>query len=281
VRDNNHRCIEYYLSRGYSESEAKLRLSQEQTTFSLEICIKKYGPILGYERWLKRQKDWQSTLTSKCPEEINHINSQKNCIRIDLYKSVADAIERLSKTRNMRLVKTFEEFDKVMQEKTQKGFFHLDVRAYYEYIVPNIQKEILGLTLETFVARYSHMFHVIPQDLLAKSGWVAKRKPVDGGYLRSSYEIYFHDIWMKNHLSQSYDLQIGKSYPQSNLKFDFSVTHKSSINTIYIEICPLMLLPGNEGYVQKMQQKQKVFGCELLATKKHIDAFISRLKNAS
>lgn len=50
--------IEYYLNKGYSQIEAQQKLSERQTTFSLEICIKKYGEEAGLKRWQERQKKW-------------------------------------------------------------------------------------------------------------------------------------------------------------------------------------------------------------------------------
>lgn len=54
--------VEYYLKKGYTESEAKKQISKIQNRFSKEICIQKYGDKRGIEIWLKRQVKWQNTL---------------------------------------------------------------------------------------------------------------------------------------------------------------------------------------------------------------------------
>jgi hypothetical protein len=54
--------IEYYLKRGYSEKEAKVELSNRQTTFSLDKCISKHGEKIGTKIWLDRQEKWQKSL---------------------------------------------------------------------------------------------------------------------------------------------------------------------------------------------------------------------------
>ena len=51
---------EYWIKRGYTEKEAKKIITKRQTTFSLKICIEKYGEEHGLERWKKRQKNWKS-----------------------------------------------------------------------------------------------------------------------------------------------------------------------------------------------------------------------------
>ena len=52
--------LEYYLSKGMSEDEAKHALRKRQTTFSLEKCIEKYGEAEGIKRFKERQEKWLS-----------------------------------------------------------------------------------------------------------------------------------------------------------------------------------------------------------------------------
>jgi hypothetical protein len=72
------RCKEYYLIRGFSEEEATEKISDVQTTFSLDICIEKYGLEEGTRVWQDRQDNWQATLNSKSEEEIGEINRKKS-----------------------------------------------------------------------------------------------------------------------------------------------------------------------------------------------------------
>lgn len=69
--------ITYYLNRGMSEIEAERALGKRQTTFSLEICVEKYGYVEGRKIWQARQDAWQDTLNSKSSEERRLINSKK------------------------------------------------------------------------------------------------------------------------------------------------------------------------------------------------------------
>jgi hypothetical protein len=52
--------ILYWTSRGYSEGDAKKKISELQKTFSLDICIEKYGIEEGTKRWSERQEKWKS-----------------------------------------------------------------------------------------------------------------------------------------------------------------------------------------------------------------------------
>jgi len=54
--------IEYWLNKGYSKSEAKEKLKERQTTFTLEKCIKKYGETEGTKIFNDRQNKWKKSL---------------------------------------------------------------------------------------------------------------------------------------------------------------------------------------------------------------------------
>jgi len=80
-RKNNNAdtTLEYYTSRGFSKEESQKLLSERQTTFTLEKCIKKHGSEEGTRRFKERQTKWQNTLNSKSIEEKASINSKKAC----------------------------------------------------------------------------------------------------------------------------------------------------------------------------------------------------------
>jgi uncharacterized protein YaeQ len=50
--------LKYWLKKGYTDEESKMKLSDRQKTFSLKICIEKYGEEDGKKRWMNRQLQW-------------------------------------------------------------------------------------------------------------------------------------------------------------------------------------------------------------------------------
>lgn len=56
------RRTEYWINIGYSDDEARKKVSEFQTTFTLEKCIQKYGKEKGTKKYNDRQKRWQQTL---------------------------------------------------------------------------------------------------------------------------------------------------------------------------------------------------------------------------
>lgn len=48
----------YWIKKGLSDEESVKKVSELQNTFSLDICIKKYGDDEGMNIWKERQKKW-------------------------------------------------------------------------------------------------------------------------------------------------------------------------------------------------------------------------------
>lgn len=92
--DRNDNQVKYWIKKGYSEEEAKQKVSERQRTFTLEKCIAKYGEEEGTKRYIERQKNWsakveeqyQQGLFSKIP------HSQNSCIYSKFEKDIVDSI---------------------------------------------------------------------------------------------------------------------------------------------------------------------------------------------
>ena len=76
-KSSSKRCKEYYMLRGFTEEESINMVSDAQNTFSLDICIEKYGIVTGREVWNDRQDRWQATLNAKSDDEKDDINRRK------------------------------------------------------------------------------------------------------------------------------------------------------------------------------------------------------------
>ena len=92
--DRNDNQVKYWIKKGYSEEEAKQKVSERQRTFTLEKCIEKYGEEDGIKRYTERQTKWsakveeqyQQGLFSKIP------HSQNSCIYSKFEKDIVDSI---------------------------------------------------------------------------------------------------------------------------------------------------------------------------------------------
>jgi hypothetical protein len=92
--DRNDNQVKYWIKKGYSEEEAKQKVSERQRTFTLEKCIEKYGEEDGIKRYTERQTKWSAKveeqyrqgLFSKIPY------SQNSNIYSKFEKDIVDSI---------------------------------------------------------------------------------------------------------------------------------------------------------------------------------------------
>jgi very-short-patch-repair endonuclease len=87
--DINWTQKKYWIRNGLSEEEAIKKVSEMQTTFSLEICIKKYGEEEGTRVWLDRQQKW----VKKVFNENTHIAKGTSKIANDFLYELRELID--------------------------------------------------------------------------------------------------------------------------------------------------------------------------------------------
>ena len=69
--------LQYWIDKGYSEDEARAKLSERQRTFTLEKCIAKYGEVEGRRIYEERQRKWIRSLNNRSEQELFEMNKSK------------------------------------------------------------------------------------------------------------------------------------------------------------------------------------------------------------
>jgi len=147
---------EYWLKQGYTEEEAIMKVKERQTTFSLDICIAKYGKEEGLKRFNERQDKWQKTLNDKPQEEIDDINRRKNVL---LKKTPEEVIEFKNKCKERMLDKKFQEKIRKIHEDNNYWIKKEDMSDWKVYS-NNVRKSI-NRTMKTKKGYHrDHMFSV-------------------------------------------------------------------------------------------------------------------------
>lgn len=274
----NRLTKEYWLLRGYSEEEYNKIISEKQKTFSLELCIEKYGEEKGKKIWKNRQDKWQKTLKNKPLEEIKEINKKKNPFRMENYNSVDQLIDAAKKSNITTLVKTEEELlENILKDLKANVCKTLWRPEKYVNSILKTQLKILNLKQEDLLEKIRHLFNNEP--FLTNNGayssyilWVKE------GLLRSSFEIYFYNE-IKN-INENAIIGIDKNYPNSRMRYDFKLD-----NGDIIELCPLFA-PKNENrsetsikYFKKMERKIKLFNPIIIKNEDELNSYIERYKN--
>lgn len=125
--------LSYWLAKGYSKSEAKLKLKDRQTTFSKEKLIQKYGEVEGLRKWVERQEKWQNSYKhsnfSKISQEL--FKQVYNLIKND-YKEIYFA--QLNENKEIDdSGKNYEYILKLNSKSIKPDFFIKDIKKIIEF----------------------------------------------------------------------------------------------------------------------------------------------------
>ena len=274
IRKSSVRCVEYWTSRGMTVEEALFKVSEVQSTFSLEKCIKKHGDIEGRRIFEERQSRWQFTLKNKNDDEIKKINEKKNIKKLDnwILKHGEEQgrklfIDYIQKIRSDVVPLNIEE----LEDQIKKGLSVDDILMPPEVFakkIPNYIWEIIPkpdniiLWLKSFI----DFKHVPGLMFRPELGHRHYRMYVSKKLLRSKNEIYMYSLLTDHGLEHELDFEIEKCYPYSNMRSDFYLIKGEK----YVELAGFKDMK----YIQKMKYKEKTFNSIILYEKKEYQPFV-------
>lgn len=248
--------IEYWLKKGYSYDEAVKKLSERQTTFSLQKCIERYGKDKGQKIFDERQSKWQNTLKSKPQEEIDRINKEKLCYKRFFDKRrPRDKVfwiewKQICENSNIKFIDNIEDLKKYLIERFIKSKYahgnnisgFLKECPLYLYKILCIKKKIIRQWLSELKNDLNSIYKITKSKFNAYH-MIAK----SGDILLSKNEIMFYQKLLSNKIEH---FLINKQYPNSRLKFDFKIDNR------YIEIAGFL---NDVDYRSKILYKRQTF----------------------
>jgi len=141
-RLTSKRSLKYWLSLGLSMYDARIQLKKTQTTFSLAICVEKFGLKDGTIKWQDRQNHWQETLNNKPQHEIDAYNKKKSrLIDTKRYSNETLAILYLIKLPNNHLKIGISNKETIYHRYTDKHLVGCDI-LYNRKFVGSISADI-------------------------------------------------------------------------------------------------------------------------------------------
>lgn len=241
--------IEYWLKKGFDLETSKKKLTERQTTFSLEKCIQKHGKTKGEKIFKERQKKWISTLQSK----INYLENQskKNSYKYEKYSSekLINRSSFLDSTKKIIL----------------DGLKFENIQSFVDFIVKSVD-----------IKRYSDIQPYITSKIIHKHYNVSKKEIRNFFYIKTFYTlakqtygvpVYHNKIRFKSIKEYEIALFLEKNeidyvyenyYPNKKFKFDFFLPRYK----IYIEYYGMLdgKNPSNLNQIQteyftKMEKK--------------------------
>lgn len=269
---NNNRSINYWTVRGYDDETAKRNISELQKTFSLDICIDKYGVDEGHRIWKERQDKWQKSLIEN--NNMDDINKKKNCYS-NLCSTNDDIIKNLSDRGyknpvvNVNLNDLYSHISNIITQNpyylycnAEYVFKKLKVHNYY--FIKLSDNDIIKYINDNFEFKTNTQFKYDNGKLTTYRLYTN-----EGYYLRSSNEINFYLICKDKNINFLYE----QPYENSMLKYDFYLLDYN----LYVEIAGL--LNDNE-YYQNMLYKQSEFNSVIIKPQQ-INHFIESVINGS
>jgi len=166
--DKSPKRKEYWMKKGYSEAESSKIISESQKTFSLEICINKYGNKKGEEIFKKRQLKWVKSLKENTfyLENIKKQNPYKydnKDIRLIIdgssfleatKKNIQDCIHQINHNEFVRCVcnkidiKTFQDIIPYINSNIIKNHYKIDKneikKTFISEVSDNLQSGYYG-----------------------------------------------------------------------------------------------------------------------------------------
>jgi len=273
----------YWINRGFTEKNAKLKVKQHQTTFSLEICKNKYGDKKGQIIFDDRQRKWQKTLNAKSKKELDLINQSKSFTKKYKNEEHNEYFNRVSKIITNKYKRELKSKNKYNQEKVdvicEKYNSLSDYKDYILYVYKNTVAHNFLSPNEIYDNFNKFERNSFPLDeiiILLKEFYESKEKLLLGysyikrikqGLLRSSHEIEFYYGLLENNI----EFILEKYYKNSNMRCDFYIPDLD----LYIEIAGMM---KNEKYSDKMTLKNKKFNA-LIVEPNNIKSVIKKIKD--
>lgn len=169
-KKNSKRCKEYWIDKGFSESEAKEKVAESQKMFSLDICIENLGEEAGYKKWKDRQDRWQETLNSKSEEEKKEINKKKGYKRLNLSQEdkiieIEKNSKRFFSNESILFFKKYINTEKWFFGEKEWYIFDRENHRYYFYDFTNLKNKII-------LEYHGHAFHpnlkILSEESLSK-----------------------------------------------------------------------------------------------------------------
>lgn len=253
--NTNPKRVEYWVEKGYSIQDAKIKISESQRTFSKDICIKKYGEIDGLRIFNERQTKWIKSLNNL--ENYDDIQKLKNSYDY-INKTIYELIDRSSfidSTKNIISegvkLKTINEFVQFILDR-------IDYKSFND-IQPYISSKIIQNHFNIDSDGIKNIFYELTSHNLIRSLYGT---PVyhNGIRFKSIKEYKIALLLEYKDLEYIYE----KGYPNSKYKCDFYIPSKD----LYIEYYGMLdgknfeKLNNNQiYYLDKMNDKNRY--CEI------------------
>lgn len=254
---NYNTKIEYFLNQGFTEEESKIKLSERQTTFSKEKCIKKHGEEEGLIIWQERQNKWQKTLSENYIEHSN-----KNCKTVDFFiKKYGDnwfreSINNLTLSDDIKytLLNNFDEDNiEVIIKYYIDNYFHKSTLGLYHFCKKFCLIKIIQYKFNLdFFGLFALFFKILDNNIIIRNTF-GKICYYEGYILKSMSELTILKFLLNNNINFVYE----PPYPYTKKRFDFYITD-INLHVEYIGMIKCSNLKIRSKYEENIKIKKDI-----------------------
>jgi len=214
---NTH--LEFYIKKGFSYEDAKIKLTERQKTFSKEVCIDKYGEADGIKIWQDRQTKWIESLYETYKKEHYPEKDSSSLNTLNINECVFRNFYKNCEFINDAIVYSNDDIDKFIDYIYQnKNIYSLLELSYI--FNSKILQEFFKTNQTEFKIKIIKKYGVIP-------GKFGNIRYFNDHICRSNGEYFISKQLNKLGIDYIYE----KKYPNSNFVCDFYI---KDIN-VYVE----------------------------------------------
>jgi hypothetical protein len=247
-KKTSKRRLEYWLSLGYTEDEAKLKRKEHQTTNTIEKYIERHGQTEGIKKYNDRQKKWV--------KKINNLRGGFNndSLSVEFFKKKygVNWFGEWTK-RIINLVK----YKEILQPLFKEDLQLKDLEFYIKNLNKTLTKEEIWSIANNTVIKYllnmstnELAYHLRVLCYGTKNNLtLGQIIRVDGFTFKSKTEYDLYCFFKEKNIGFEYD----KNYPNSKRKCDFYIPELD----IYVEYMGLYNLSDRLRNKEKITEKYR------------------------
>lgn len=246
-KDKTTTNVEYWLKKGYGLDDAKNKVSERQSTFSLKKCIDKYGNYEGEKIFKERQNKWITTLKNK--KDFKEIQKNKNPYKYD--------------KKNYRLILKHSNFKEKINKIVNYCFKHKNIHEFADCVLnkDDIKKysDFAPYINSKIIQNYYKTNSIDLKNIIYSKLNLNQNKQYYGvsvyhkGIRYKSVGEYRVALFLEeNCLNFEYEI----NYPESNMKCDFYLSDFD----IYIELFGLL----NKKNIEKLDNTLEFYRNKML-----------------
>jgi hypothetical protein len=268
-KKNRPNTIEYWTNKGYSEYEAKIKISEIQSKpLDLDQYISKYGDKIGLEKYNNRKENYQNRFDT----EIKNVQKELNCDYDSAYNFVCQKRRKCSPrtidywlNKNYTIDESKKLVSKIQKENSPRSIYYWIKNGYSEdEAIRKVSYYQDNISIESIEKRYNCDKFIaleIQESILEKIKFTRIRNNLNID-ICNDYEFFVYKKEVQKETKKTLKLN-KKTFTKKNE--NYSLDHKYSIFWGFYNDVPPKIIGSihNLEYIPKTENNKKQSKCSI------------------